>query len=100
VSLVDVGEIGAPPDVEPILWRLLTTRAVEDAAMAWCVIDRYRQRWTIGQFFRTLKRQGPQLEDSPAKDPTPAQFPRLRLEAPRCVNLAGGGMRLIERSRL
>ncbi|MBV8473530.1 MAG: IS4 family transposase [Hyphomicrobiales bacterium] len=64
VSLVEVREVDAPPDAEPILWRLLTTHAVEDAAMAWRVVGWYRQRWTIEQLFRTLKQQGLQLEDS------------------------------------
>lgn len=64
VSFVEVSEVDAPPDVEPILWRLLTTHAVEDAAMAWRVVGWYRQRWTIEQLFRTLKQQGLQLEDS------------------------------------
>jgi hypothetical protein len=64
VSLVEVSEVGAPSDAEPILWRLLTTHAIEDAAMAWRVVGWYRQRWTIEQFFRTLKQQGLQLEDS------------------------------------
>lgn len=64
LSLVEVSEIGAPPDAEPILWRLLTTHAVEDSAMAWRVVNWYRQRWAIEQFFRTLKQQGLQLEDS------------------------------------
>lgn len=64
VSLVEVREEDAPPGAEPILWRLLTTHAVEDAAMAWRVIGWYRQRWHIEQFFRTLKQQGLQLEDS------------------------------------
>lgn len=64
VSFVEVREVDAPPDAKPILWRLLTTHLVEDAAMAWRVIGWYRQRWTIEQFFRTLKQQGLQLEDS------------------------------------
>ena len=64
VSLVEVVEVGAPPDAEPILWRLLTTHDVDDAAMAWRVVGWYRQRWIIEQFFRTLKQQGLQLEDS------------------------------------
>jgi hypothetical protein len=64
VSLVEVCEVDAPPGVEPIMWRLLTTHAVCDAAMAWQVIAWYRQRWHIEQFFRTLKQQGLQLEDS------------------------------------
>jgi hypothetical protein len=64
VSLVEVVEVDAPDDVEPILWRLLTTHPVEGAAMVWRVIGWYRMRWTIEQFFRTLKQQGLQLEDS------------------------------------
>ena len=64
VSLVEVVEINAPTDAEPILWRLLTTHVIEDAAKAWLVVDWYRMRWTIEQFFRTLKQQGLQLEDS------------------------------------
>ncbi|MER9538992.1 IS4 family transposase [Mesorhizobium sp. M0586] len=64
VSLVEVLEVGAPADAEPIVWRLLTTHTVQDAAMAWQVVAWYRMRWTIEQFFRTLKQQGLQLEDS------------------------------------
>ena len=32
--------------------------------MAWRVVGWYRQRWHVEQFFRTLKQQGLQLEDS------------------------------------
>ncbi len=64
VSLVEVREIAATAGAEPILWRLLTTHQVDDAAMAWQVVAWYRQRWIIEQFFRTLKQQGLQLEDS------------------------------------
>jgi hypothetical protein len=64
VRLVEVIEVGAPQGVEPITWRLLTTHKVEDAAKAWQVVSWYRARWTIEQFFRTLKQQGLQLEDS------------------------------------
>lgn len=64
LSLVEVVETGTPKGVEPVLWRLLTTHRVEDAAMAWRVVGWYRSRWTIEQFFRTLKLQGLQLEDS------------------------------------
>ena len=46
VNLVEVAEVGAPPGAEPILWRLLTTHAVEDAAMAWRVVGWYRMRWS------------------------------------------------------
>jgi hypothetical protein len=59
-----VAEIDAPEGVEPILWRLLTTHVVDDDAAAWRIVAWYQMRWTIEQFFRTLKQQGLQLEDS------------------------------------
>jgi hypothetical protein len=64
VRLVEVAEIGASKTGKPILWRLLTTHAVEDAAGAWRIVAWYQMRWIIEQFFRTLKQQGLQLEDS------------------------------------
>lgn len=64
VSLIEVSEVNAPPGVTPISWRLLTTHKLEDADMAWRAVSWYRQRWHIEQFFRTLKQQGLQLEDS------------------------------------
>lgn len=64
VSLVEVAEVRSPADAEPILWRLLTTHPVEDVAMAWRIVAWYRMRWIIEQFFRTLKQQGLQVEDS------------------------------------
>jgi len=64
LSLVEVVETRTPKGAEPILWRLLTTHRVEDADMAWRVVGWYRNRWIIEQFFRTLKLQGLQLEDS------------------------------------
>jgi hypothetical protein len=64
VRLVEVAEIGPSETGKPILWRLLTTHAVEDAADAWRIVAWYQMRWIIEQFFRTLKQQGLQLEDS------------------------------------
>lgn len=64
LRLVEVREIDPPPGAEPIMWRLLTTHAVADAAMAWRIVGWYRQRWVIEQLFRTLKQQGLKLEDS------------------------------------
>ncbi len=64
LHLVEVIERDPPPGETPVLWRLLTTHVVNDAAMAWRIAGWYRQRWTIEQFFRTLKQQGLRLEDS------------------------------------
>ena len=64
VNLVQVKEPHPPKDVEPITWLLLTTHAVNSAADAWQIVDWYKQRWIIEQFFRELKTQGLQIEDS------------------------------------
>jgi len=64
VRLVQVTEVDPPANVEALVWRLLTTHPVEDEAKAWTVVDWYRQRWIIEQFFRSLKQQGLRLEDS------------------------------------
>lgn len=68
LNLVEVVELEPAPGVDPIAWRLLTTHPVEDAKSAWRIIEWYRQRWIIEQFFRTLKQQGLQLEDSQIED--------------------------------
>jgi hypothetical protein len=77
LTLVDVREIakpvegkpgggkpggGKPAGGKPVHWRLLTTHAVADLAQARRIIDLYRQRWTIEEFFRTLKTAGFDLE--------------------------------------
>lgn len=64
VTLVEAAEVDAPHGAEPILWRLLTTHLLPDAEAALRVVEWYRRRWLIEQFFRTLKQQGLQLEDS------------------------------------
>lgn len=64
LTLVEVVEIDPPKGTRPVLWRLLTTHEAPDAASAWRIVGWYRRRWTVEQFFRTLKQQGLQLEDS------------------------------------
>lgn len=68
LTLVEVAERNPPAGAEPVLWRLLTTHEVEDAAAAWRIVGWYRARWTIEQLFRTLKSQGLKLEDSQVED--------------------------------
>jgi hypothetical protein len=68
LHLVEVAEVDPPPSAEPVLWRLLTTHAVNDPEAAWRIVEWYRRRWAIEQLFRTLKQQGLQLEDSQIED--------------------------------
>ncbi len=63
LTLIEVSEVGAA-DAEPIVWRLLTSHRPNTVASAWQIVDWYRSRWIIEQFFRILKKQGLQLEDS------------------------------------
>lgn len=64
LRLVEVREVDPPADVEPLLWRLLTTHDIADVAAAWQIVGWYQLRWVIEQMHRVLKSQGLQLEDS------------------------------------
>jgi hypothetical protein len=64
LAVVDVREINAGPDVEPLHWCLLTSHGIAGADDAWRIVEWYKQRWIIEQFFRVLKTQGLKLEDS------------------------------------
>lgn len=64
VSVVEVREPNPPDGAEPVHWILLTSHPVETFDQACRIADWYRRRWTIEQFFRTLKRQGLRVEDS------------------------------------
>lgn len=64
LRVVAVSELDAPAGQQPLRWCLLTTHQVQSPADAWQIVDWYKQRWTIEQLFRTLKKQGLQLEES------------------------------------
>jgi hypothetical protein len=64
LTLVDVREPDLQAGTEPLHWRLLTTHPVANAEQAWRIVEWYKQRWLIEQFFRVLKTQGFKLEDS------------------------------------
>ncbi len=64
LTLIELVEPDPPDGAEALLWRLLTTHTATNAEAAWQIVDWYRARWMIEQFFRTLKKQGFQIEDS------------------------------------
>jgi hypothetical protein len=70
LTLVDVREVSEPEDGSaPVHWRLLTTHAVAILNDARRVIGFYRTRWTIEEFFRTLKTAGFDIEEADIGDP-------------------------------
>ena len=69
LSLVEAREVNAPAGKTPLLWRLMTTHSVADAAQADEIVQLYRLRWRIEQTFRALKSDGLALEDSQIIEP-------------------------------
>src|SRR5207237_6916362 len=69
LTMVDVRETSKPEDGEPIHWRLLTTHEVTTLDDARRIIDLYRLRWTIEEFFHTLKTAGFDIEAADIGDP-------------------------------
>jgi Transposase DDE domain len=69
LTLVDVRETSTPEDGEPVHWRLLTTHQVSTLGDARRIVDFYRMRWTIEEYFHTLKTAGFDIEAADIGDP-------------------------------
>ena len=48
-------EIGAPPGVNPVCWRLLTNRVASTAEQVIELVEWYRAHWEIEMYFHVLK---------------------------------------------
>ena len=72
-TLVDVRNVtalDAKPDTKsPIHWRLVTSYTVTFMTAAHRMIDHYRKRWMIEDYFRILKSAGVHLEDADIANP-------------------------------
>lgn len=55
VTVVQVIEPHAPAGEQPIGWTLLTSESVSNSTEAWKVVDHYRARWRIEEYFKALK---------------------------------------------
>ncbi len=55
VNVVHVFELGPPAGEPPVEWLLLTSERVDSRAGVRRVVDGYRARWTIEEYFKTVK---------------------------------------------
>lgn len=55
VNVVYVAEIGAPADADPVAWVLMTSEPIATPEQIRAIVDAYRTRWLIEEFFRALK---------------------------------------------
>lgn len=66
VQAIDVREVAETVvgGEDPIHWRILTTHVIKEIKDALTIVKWYCARWNIEQLFRTLKRQGLDIESS------------------------------------
>jgi hypothetical protein len=69
LTLVDVREASSNHEGKPIHWRLLTTRDLTTPDQARRIVDLYRKRWIIEEYFRTLKTAGFDIEAADIGEP-------------------------------
>jgi len=55
VNVVHVREIDVPADVHPVEWTLITTEPISNREEILAVVDAYRTRWVIEEYFKALK---------------------------------------------
>jgi len=67
LNFVEAREVNVPEGASPVLWRLITTEPIDSATQVAEVIDIYRKRWLIEEYFKVLKTgcrfESHQLED-------------------------------------
>lgn len=69
LAVVDVRETSTPEGGKPIHWRLLTTHPVTNIADARRIVDLYRMRWVVEEYFHTQKTGGFDIEAADISDP-------------------------------
>lgn len=55
LTVIFVWEVEAPGGEEPIEWQLITTEPIDTLEQVLRVVDWYRARWQIEEFFKALK---------------------------------------------
>lgn len=55
VNCVHVYEVDAPQNTEPVDWKLFTSEPINSAQDVLNIVDDYRARWMIEEYFKALK---------------------------------------------
>ncbi len=55
INTVLVEEYDVPRDVSPVCWRLVTNLPIDTPEQVEAVVDNYRGRWVIEEYFKALK---------------------------------------------
>jgi hypothetical protein len=55
LNFVEIREPAPPENEEPVLWRLVTTEPIDTPAEIERVVDAYRARWLIEEYFKAIK---------------------------------------------
>lgn len=69
IYALDVREISPPPGITPIHWRLISSKPVTTRAAALGLVALYRRRWTIEEYFHSLKTGGFNIEAAETGEP-------------------------------
>ena len=69
LTLLDIRGDDDAVQGEPIHWRLITTHTIDSPSMARMVLDFYRRRWIIEDYFLTLNTVGFDIEAAEIEDP-------------------------------
>lgn len=55
LQLVQVIELDAPKGTAPVEWLLATSLPIDDASTIEAIVDAYRARWSVEEYFKALK---------------------------------------------
>jgi hypothetical protein len=55
LNFIHVWEKDPPKDMEPVDWKLVTTEPIEMGAEVEQIVDYYRSRWVIEEYFKAIK---------------------------------------------
>jgi uncharacterized membrane protein len=62
MTVVEIKEVSSQDNEEPIVWRLYTSSEISSHSQVLELVDIYKRRWLIEEFFKLLKTDGYDIE--------------------------------------